>query len=146
MIRVRPCTQEDAAHMAALETRAVGFPWSEAQYAEGLAAGNLGLILESDQRMVGHMICMTVLDEAEVLNIVIDRAEQGQGLGTRLLGHGLEQLRQRGIRRVFLEVRESNASARALYLRSGFTESGLRKNYYRSDAGREHAILMEALL
>jgi ribosomal protein S18 acetylase RimI-like enzyme len=42
----------------------------------------------------------------------------------------------------FLEVRESNHGAIALYHSEGFNESGMRKNYYPAENGREHAILM----
>ena len=48
---------------------------------------------------------------------------------------------------LWLEVRESNARARALYLREGFAEAGRRRDYYPAPAGRrEDAILMTRLL
>ena len=47
---------------------------------------------------------------------------------------------------IYLEVRESNHSARALYESLGFTVSGTRKNYYRRGDGHEHAVLMQCLL
>jgi len=44
---------------------------------------------------------------------------------------------------VWLEVRESNERARALYLREGFAEAGRRRDYYPAPQGRrEDALLM----
>jgi ribosomal-protein-alanine N-acetyltransferase len=50
--------------------------------------------------------------------------------------------RARGCHQIWLEVRESNVRARKLYERYGFAQSGLRRNYYPADGGREDAILM----
>jgi len=146
MISQRVGTQQDAASMAALEARAVPYAWSEQQYREGLAAGNLALLFHEETALVGLALSLAVLDEAEVLNIAIDPSRQGQGLGTQLLHQLIETLRRQGIRRLYLEVRESNLAARALYQRAGFLQTGQRPNYYRSASGREHAILLEASL
>jgi ribosomal protein S18 acetylase RimI-like enzyme len=52
-------------------------------------------------------------------------------VGRALVQHVLEALSARGARQIYLEVRESNAPARALYAAHGFTEVGRRKGYYR---------------
>ena len=55
--------------------------------------------------------------------------------------------RQQNAQWIWLEVRESNARAREVYLRHGFAEVGLRKNYYPNPNGpREHAVLMSLKL
>jgi ribosomal-protein-alanine N-acetyltransferase len=146
VISIRACTADDAPQLAALEGRSAPHPWSVRQYSDSLAGSHQGFAIEQDHILVGHCIVMCVLDEAEILNIVIDQPHQGNGLGAWLLQQVLHALSQSGIHRVFLEVRESNSHARALYLRSGFQPNGLRKNYYPGENGREHAILMEALL
>lgn len=146
MISLRDCTPADTVAMAALEARATDYPWSPRQYLDSLAGDHHGLALEETNTLLGHVMFMTVLDEAEILNIVIEPSRQGQGLGRKLLEYVLQSLKQKGIHRVFLEVRESNLPARTLYQHCGFTESGLRKNYYPGNNGREHAILMEVAL
>jgi ribosomal-protein-alanine N-acetyltransferase len=146
MISLRPCTLVDAPAMAALEAKATDFPWSMRLYQDSLAGTHQGYALESNDHLLGHAVIMTVLDEAEILNIVIDPQHQNQGLGTQLLQHVLQQLASNGCQRVFLEVRESNLAARTLYKKQGFSDSGLRKNYYPTASGREHAILMEVTL
>jgi ribosomal-protein-alanine N-acetyltransferase len=146
VISLRPCAPGDARALADIEAQSTQYPWSEQQYRTSLTGTHAGFAIERDQILLGHCIVMMVLDEAEILNIVISHAHQGTGLGSRLLGHVLQQLASQGVVRVFLEVRESNTVAQALYHRHGFVTTGLRKNYYPSMDGREHAILMEARL
>ncbi|WP_024303806.1 ribosomal protein S18-alanine N-acetyltransferase [Pseudogulbenkiania sp. MAI-1] len=143
MITFRPATAADLPALAALEAAATAHAWSERQYHDSLAAGHAFLLLEIDGELGGHAVTMTVLDEAELLTIAIAAERQGQGLGRVLLGELRERLRRQGCTRLFLEVRESNRPARALYARSGFAETGLRKHYYPTATGREHAVLME---
>ena len=50
--------------------------------------------------------------------------------------------RRHDMRRMVLEVRASNAAAIALYRRAGFSDIGLRRDYYQAENGREDAILM----
>ena len=66
--------------------------------------------------------------------MVVSKTFQRQGIGMRLLNEFLEQARAEGGRAVFLEVRESNASARALYRKAGFKETGGRTGYYSDPA------------
>ncbi|SMF20709.1 ribosomal protein S18-alanine N-acetyltransferase [Pseudogulbenkiania subflava] len=143
MIAFRPASAPDLAKLAALEAAATPHGWSEPQFRGSLEAGHAFLLLEIDGEVCGHAVSMTVLDEAELLTIVIAPDRQGQGLGQTLLGELLQQLRRQGCSRLFLEVRESNRPARALYAKSGFVETGLRKHYYPTASGREHAVLME---
>jgi len=51
-------------------------------------------------------------------------------MGTRLLGEFLDRAKVAGAEMVFLEVRESNHAARALYEKWAFVQSGRRKGYY----------------
>lgn len=143
MMTFRPATAADLPELAAMEAAATAHGWNERQFRGSLDAGHAFLLLEVDGELCGHAVSMTMLDEAELLTIVIAPERQGQGLGQTLLGELLNQLRQQGCSRLFLEVRESNRPARALYTKSGFVETGLRKNYYPTTTGREHAVLME---
>lgn len=135
----------DPRQLAQLETEAASHSWSETQYRDALQAGYpLFGLFAPDGDLLGFCLIMTVLDEAEILNIAIAKAHQGQGHGRLLLTGVLGALASTGTRRIFLEVRASNAPARKLYQNCGFTACGLRKNYYPAALGREDAILMEA--
>ena len=99
-----------------------------------------------DQTVSGEVrayaILIPVLDEAELLNIGVAGAHQRKGLGREMLTGMLNAAREKNMRRVFLEVRSSNAAAIALYRSAGFGEIGLRRGYYRNANGSEDAITM----
>ncbi|MDN0081441.1 ribosomal protein S18-alanine N-acetyltransferase [Crenobacter sp. SG2305] len=145
-LTLRPASALDLTLLATLEARSTAHPWSEGQYRGSFESGHQLFIAQLDAEIVGLAVIMLVLDEAHLLNIVIDHDWQGQGLGRQLLGELMLRMRQQGALRMFLEVRESNAIARSLYESLGFSECGIRKHYYRAEQGREHAILMEASL
>lgn len=92
--------------------------------------------------MAGFAITQWVLDEATLFNIAVDPAYQRRGLGKKLLNHLIEQLQQRDIFTLWLEVRASNQAAIALYEQTGFNEVSVRRNYYPAHHGREDALIM----
>jgi ribosomal-protein-alanine N-acetyltransferase len=75
------------------------------------------------------MVAVQVDSEWELENIVVAAAVRRRGVGTRLLAELTEHARVRNGSAIFLEVRESNQSARALYRKAGFKETGLRRSY-----------------
>jgi ribosomal-protein-alanine N-acetyltransferase len=70
-------------------------------------------------------------EEAEVLDIAVAAKHRRRGHARFLLEKFLRLARARDIQKVFLEVRESNAPAMALYREFGFSTSGRRPNYYK---------------
>lgn len=81
--------------------------------------------------------------EAELLRIAVDPAQRGLGLARMLLNACEAELAGTGIRDLHLEVRVSNAAARALYAGAGWREAGLRGNYYRD--GEDAALYAKRL-
>ncbi|UTH72652.1 ribosomal protein S18-alanine N-acetyltransferase [Chromobacterium sp. IIBBL 290-4] len=147
MSQVRRFAPNSPELLADMEQQATDHPWRVGQYRDSLEAGYPCYGLFSDEgALMGYVLIMRVLDEAEILNIVIAREHQGQGNGRLLMESMLQDLRDDCCRRLFLEVRESNEAARKLYQHCNFHQCGLRKNYYPAKHGREHAILMEAIL
>ena len=86
--------------------------------------------------------CMA--EQAEMIDLRVLGAERRQGFGRQLLWASLTALE--GVSTVDLEVRASNAPARALYQSLGFREAGTRSDYYATAAGREDAVLMSLSL
>jgi ribosomal-protein-alanine acetyltransferase len=68
--------------------------------------------------------------EWELENIAVAETVRRRGVGTLLLRELIAQARAERGRSIFLEVRQSNRSARALYEKAGFVEIGLRNSYY----------------
>ncbi len=94
--------------------------------------------------VVGFAGIMIVADEAELLNIAVSSDYRRNGIAKRLLEQLLLQARQRSVHRMLLEVRESNEGAKELYSQMGFSQLGIRRNYYSHPA--EDAIIMEHIL
>jgi len=90
----------------------------------------LALVLEEETAVQGFLVARVVDCEWELENIAIAGRARRRGLGTRLLGEFLNLARGQGAQSVFLEVREGNRSARALYEKWAFEESGRRSRYY----------------
>lgn len=139
----RPMTVRDLDTVAAVEATAYSFPWTRGNFTDSLAAGYLAEVLvDSDQRVLGYFIAMSGVDELHLLNITVAPAWQGQGLGRGLM-HALQQhARELHLPSLWLEVRQSNQRARALYRQLGFAEVGLRRAYYPAAGPREDAVVM----
>ena len=89
------------------------------------------LVAEADEKIVGYVVALEAADEGEILNLAVAEAGRRRGLGRALVEAIVAALTERGVRQVYLEVRESNAPARALYSGFGFKEVGRRTAYYR---------------
>lgn len=144
---IRPATLADIPSLIALERRcAGGSHWSEEQYRQAFAAGGGRLVLVAEAissgniiGFAGFLVALHVAPEWELENIAIAPECRRTGWGMKLLSALLAQARETNSQSVFLEVRESNAAARALYEKTGFRQTGRRKGYY-SDP-EEDAIL-----
>jgi len=102
------------------------------------------LIMEIGQHMIGYATYRVILDEAHLMNIAVAPQFRGRGHGRAFMDHLLEDCSRRGARYLFLEVRESNGPARALYDSMDFTLLGRRRSYY-SDNREDALVLMRWL-
>lgn len=98
----------------------------------------------AEGRPAGYLLARHAADEGEILNLGVAPAARRRGIGRALVREGLNALAALGATRVFLEVRESNAAARALYAEFGFGEVGRRRGYYRRPT--EDAIVLRAAI
>ena len=139
-------TVRDVDAVVAIEARAYSFPWTRGNFIDSLAAGYAAEVLHvvdaGQVALAGYFVALGGVDELHLLNITVAPEWQGLGLGHRLL-HAVSALgRERDLSQLFLEVRESNHRARALYRRFGFVEFGMRRGYYPAAGGREDAVVM----
>ena len=91
---------------------------------------------------IGFVITRVAADEAEILTIAVDPAQQGRGIGAALMRAVMSHLYAERVRSLFLEVDAANASAVALYRKLGFKMVGERRGYYRDSAGDGAALVM----
>src|SRR5438477_2106149 len=133
-VTIRPATPEDIDAVLDLEWQAAtAAHWSRSQYEaifQPQAPPRLCLVAENGP-LQAFLVAQTAGPEWELENVVVAPAARRQGLGTQLLRELLEHARQRHAWAVMLEVRASNAAARALYRGCGFLDVGCRPRYYR---------------
>jgi len=145
-LSIRPADSTDLLAMLAIEKHAAtAAHWSIEQY-EALfrASGQIALIVQEETQqekaqVQGFIIARAIGVEWEIENIALAGPARRRGLGTRLLGEFLDLARAQGAEAVFLELRESNRAARALYEKWSFMRSGRRQKYYKDP--EEDAIL-----
>jgi ribosomal-protein-alanine N-acetyltransferase len=142
VIRVMTVDLLDA--VLAIEVQAYTFPWTRGNFIDSIAAGYLArALVAADGALIGYFVAMPGFEEMHLLNVTVAAPHEGRGHARRLLAELYALSSGFAAGAVWLEVRESNARARALYLREGFTEAGRRRDYYPAPAGRrEDAILM----
>ena len=128
----------------AIEAAAYAFPWTRGNFIDSLAAGYPARVLFDAQRhLLGYFIAMPGVDEMHLLNITVAPAEQGRGHARFMIDALIPLCHEHHARELWLEVRDSNERARAMYLRLGFTAVGVRKGYYPAPFGRrEDAVVM----
>ena len=142
-LRRRAMTVQDVPAVLAIEQTAYGHPWTHGNFIDSLAAGYLAEVVTADRgELIGYFVAMAGVDELHLLNITIAPRHQGRGLGHALLAEVLAHGRRLRLETLWLEVREGNHRARALYRACGFAEIGLRRGYYPAAGRREDAVVM----
>ena len=139
-VSILPLAECHLPQVAELERLCFSEPWSQESLRLLLADGGFSVVAVEEGRVLAYGGMTYVLDEGSVTNIAVRPECRRQGLGRRVTEGLLCGAKARGVRSVFLEVRESNLPAVALYRSEGFVPCGMRKNFYRHPV--ESAILM----
>ncbi|MEM7439763.1 MAG: GNAT family N-acetyltransferase [Pseudomonadota bacterium] len=118
-------------------------PWSAAEFKTLQNDPTVILLSETDA-----LIAVRVSGpEAEVLTICTHPEARQQGRARELLHKAERAAQAKGVEEVFLEVADTNSSARALYAAMGYVPIGKRKNYYRAPRGeRVTAVVLKKSL
>ena len=137
--------QEKTFYSIAKEAFAYGSPWSPVQFQETLAREDLFFfVAERHKEIMGYIGGQVLPDGGEIYTIVVGKKYQKQRMAEQLLHAFKEECIKQGSASIFLEVRLSNKEAQAFYLKHGFEQIGIRKNYYRFP--KEDALLMRCSL
>jgi len=102
------------------------------------------LIAEINGKVVGYIVgnINEGCKEGHILDIAIDPAYRGQGIGTILVEHISEMFKRKGANKVRLEVKLKNIEARRFYSHLGFVETQIARHYYRMRGYTEDAVFM----
>lgn len=108
-----------------------GAPWTLEQFTADLNSATTNyLFLEVQEELVGFISYRQILDEVEIDEVLIFKEYQHQGFGYQLMQKFLKVAFEKQGQTIFLEVRQSNLPAIALYEKCGFKQIAKRKNYY----------------
>lgn len=125
-----------------IENACHSHPWTEKTMLSCLAGRYFNLAAFQGDDMLGFYIGEKAGPDYTLMDICVATKYQGQGIARQLLAAFIEYGEQHEAENLFLEVRESNNRAIALYERAGFSHMSVRKNYYPTATGNENAILM----
>ena len=138
---IRAMNIGDVEALAEIELSCFSDPWSVSAFTYELTNPlSTWLVADQDGAIIGYVGSQAVLDEADVMNIAVIPQYRRQGVAKQLLQRLIQQLQSKGVHKLSLEVRASNAPAIALYTILGFEQVGRRPGYYRKP--REDALIM----
>ena len=101
------------------------------------------LVAKIENQIVGFAGIKSVLDEADIMNIVTKKDKRNLGIGSALLEKLLNVAKEKEIKKITLEVNESNILAIHLYKNFGFKEIAVRENYFNKT---DNALIMQLSL
>ena len=108
-------------------------PWSEMEYKK-LRDTNTSRLFHTEN---GFLIGRIIDRDAEIINVIIHPDYRRLGKASKLIGMFEKEAKDAGSSKCFLEVAESNSSAKKLYSSLGYLKVGQRHNYYKFLNGRK---------
>ena len=128
---VRDCRREDLSAILKIEKESFPDPWGRELLEKELSLSfSWFIVAEVDGEVVGYLVAWIVGDSCELNRIAVAPCMRSRGIGKRLLYELINYCKNRNVKEIFLEVRESNLNAIKLYGSSGFEKISVRKNYY----------------
>lgn len=125
--------------LAEIHAEAFDAPWDAMAFRDLLSQPGVIAVAEVD----GFILIRVVADEAEILTLAVRPAARRRGIAGRLTAQAAAAAQSLGATRLFLEVAEDNAPARALYAALGFQPAGRRRGYYaRKDGPAADALIL----
>jgi ribosomal-protein-alanine N-acetyltransferase len=137
-----PADFGDLDRILEIEQQSFGHPWSRRAFEHelGREAARLEVIRRGPGGPpVAYVAYWLTATSAHLTNLATLPGLRRRGLARRLIRHVEQRARLFGLRALTLEVRPSNAAARALYAALGFSEVGVRPGYYENG---EDALLL----
>ena len=134
--------ESDANELSMLDAECFSIPWSEQSFLND-AKNPIAeyVIARIGEKIVGYAGFWKVLDEAQITNVAVLKKFRRQKIAHKILSELIKLAKQKSIKTLTLEVRESNLAAIKLYSGLNFKKVGTRKNYYKNPT--ENAVLMD---
>jgi len=145
-LEIRPLQDEDLQQVIEIERQSYPHPWTQIIFGDCLQAGYSCWVCGRRGIIEAYGVLSVAIGESHLLNICVRPESRQQGIGRKLLRHLVSVARRHEAEVIFLEVRISNTTARALYEDEGFNELGNRRDYYPAGDSREDALILARVL
>ena len=106
--------------------------WTKQQWERELKKRGVkvvGILIK--KKIIGIYVIHTVLDEAQINYFSIKKNFRRKGYGSYLMNYLIKQCEKLNIKKLLLEVSETNSIAEIFYSKYHFLTVGRRKNYYK---------------
>jgi len=141
-------TEHDLLEVVEIEEQSGLSRWGWAAYYAELQGGNRELMLVAkplqahvdERNIAGYIVARETAGELHINNVAVREQYRRRGYGAMLLGRVLAEAREKRATAAFLEVRDGNSAAQALYQKCGFRAIAKRANYYSDPT--EDAVVM----
>ena len=100
-------------------------PWSADDFRD-LKKSGCEIIMSEN----GFIVYRTVADEAEIITIGVNPEMRRNGIASAMIGIIEKNIKNQGVKKIFLEVSAANIPAQKLYENSGYKTIGSRPKYY----------------
>ncbi len=141
--RIRALGKSDIPDILEIERLSFSESWSSKLIERELSlpiSHTLGA--EINGKVVGYVIFWIVRETCELHRIAVHPDFRKRGIGTALMEKFLKTALEKGAEEIVLEVEEENRAALSLYMRFGFSQISIRKNYY----GNRKAVILRLKL
>ena len=143
MISIKQINEKDIDLCYELDSNTISL-WSKEQWANEFKKDGtkiFGLLIKN--LVIGICVFQVVLDEAQINYFVVNKKFRKMGFGSYLMSYLIKKCERLNLKKLLLEVSQSNVTAERFYIRFGFSTVGIRKNYYKDGS---HALLKEKKL
>ena len=136
---IRKAAESDIESVFRIESESLSL-WKYEQFMDELEhTFSLFLVAEYQSQIIGYSVSWIISDEIQLNNIAVKMEFRRYGIATSLIEHTVSILKERDMKKIYLEVNEKNDDAMGFYEKIGFIKTGMRNKYY----GTDSAVLME---
>lgn len=138
---IRNMWWSDIPQVLKIERMSFSTPWNEMAFLNEIYnSSSIVKVAIYKNEVVGYICANSVIDEGHILNIAVAPGLRRKGIASAMLEKVIDELKKKGCKSIYLEVRASNKIAMRFYENFGFISVGIRKDYYTSP--KEDAVVM----
>ncbi len=131
-LHIVPMTPQDMERVIEIENLSYPSPWPESAFLAELAKGEVCYyrVAKFDGKIIGYCGVWVLIDEGHITTLAVHPDFRRLGIASYLLFNVFDEAVRRKLCTITLEVRISNAAAKNMYRKFGFSQAGFRRGYY----------------